>query len=95
MSNKENRGFERERDKLPEDIAPLALTWQRGTSMESTWRVDSQDLQEQARIDEPFGRNLPNGPIYPRVNFEEDLLEETSKILEGSNGGRRPWRLEG
>jgi hypothetical protein len=46
-SSKEGkRGFERERDKLPEDIAPLALAWRRGTSMEVSWRVDSQDLQE-------------------------------------------------
>jgi hypothetical protein len=44
--NKEKKGFEREIDKLPEAIAPLALTWQRGTSMEVSWRIDSQDLQE-------------------------------------------------
>jgi hypothetical protein len=40
------KGFEREIDKLPEAIAPLALTWRRGTSMEISWRVDSQDLQK-------------------------------------------------
>jgi hypothetical protein len=34
--NKEKRGFEREKDKLPEAIAPLALTWRRGTSMEDS-----------------------------------------------------------
>jgi hypothetical protein len=44
--NKGKRGFEREKDKLPDAIAPLALTWRRGTSMEDSWRVDSQDLQE-------------------------------------------------
>jgi hypothetical protein len=44
--NKGKRGFEREKDKLPDAIAPLALTWQRGTSMEDSWWVDSQDLQE-------------------------------------------------
>jgi hypothetical protein len=42
--NKGKRGFEREKDKLPEAIAPLAQTWWRGTSMEDSWRVDSQDL---------------------------------------------------
>jgi hypothetical protein len=46
MSNREKGGFERERDKLLEDIAPLALTWWRGTSVEVSWWVDSQDLQE-------------------------------------------------
>jgi hypothetical protein len=44
--NKEKKGFEREIDKLPKAIAPLALTWQRGTSMEVSWQVDSQYLQE-------------------------------------------------
>jgi hypothetical protein len=44
--NKEKKGIEREIDKLPEAISPLALTWWRGTSMEVSWRVDSQDLQE-------------------------------------------------
>jgi hypothetical protein len=48
--NKEKKGFEREIDKLPEAIAPLALTWRRGTSMEVSWRVDSQDLQETSKI---------------------------------------------
>jgi hypothetical protein len=48
--NKEKKGFEREIDKLPEAIAPLALTWWRGTSMEVSWRVDSQDLQEMSKI---------------------------------------------
>jgi hypothetical protein len=44
--NKEKKGFERKIDKLPEAIAPLALNWRRGTSMEVSWWVDSQDLQE-------------------------------------------------
>jgi hypothetical protein len=48
--NKEKKGFERGIDKLPEAIAPLALTWQRGTTMEVSWRVDSQDLQEMSKI---------------------------------------------
>jgi hypothetical protein len=48
--NKEKKGFERGIDKLPEAIAPLALTWRRGTSMEVSWRVDSQDLQETSKI---------------------------------------------
>jgi hypothetical protein len=48
--NKEKKGFERRKDKLPEAIAPLALTWRRGTSMEDSWRVDSQDLQETSKI---------------------------------------------
>jgi hypothetical protein len=43
--NKDKKGFEREIDKLPEAIVPLALTWQRGTLMEVSWRVDFQDLQ--------------------------------------------------
>jgi hypothetical protein len=43
--NKDKKGFEREIDKLPKAIVPLALTWQRGTSMEVSWQVDSQDLQ--------------------------------------------------
>jgi hypothetical protein len=47
--NKEKKGFERERDKLPEAIAPLALTWRRRTSMEVSWQVDSQDLQETSK----------------------------------------------
>jgi hypothetical protein len=48
--NKEKKGFERGIDKLPEAIAPLALTWWRGTSMEVAWRVHSQDLQEMSKI---------------------------------------------
>jgi hypothetical protein len=48
--NKGKRGFERGIDKLPEAIDPLALTWRRGTSMEVSWRVDSQDFQETSNI---------------------------------------------
>jgi hypothetical protein len=48
--NKEKKGFERGIDKLPEAITHLALTWRRGTSMEVSSRVDSQDLQEMSKI---------------------------------------------
>jgi hypothetical protein len=48
--NKEKKGFERGIDKLPKAIAPLALTWRRRTSMEVSWWVDSQDLQETSKI---------------------------------------------
>jgi hypothetical protein len=41
---KERRDLRGRETKLPEDIAPLALTWQRGTSVEVSWSVDSQDL---------------------------------------------------
>jgi hypothetical protein len=41
---KETRDLRGRETKLLEDIAPLALTWWRGTSMEVSWRVDSQDL---------------------------------------------------
>jgi hypothetical protein len=42
-------GFEREgKQGLPEDITPLVLTWRRGTSMEVSWRVDTQDLPNQS-----------------------------------------------
>jgi hypothetical protein len=48
--NKEKKAFERGIDKLAEAIGPLALTWWRGTSMEVSWWVDSQDLQETSKI---------------------------------------------
>ena len=45
------RGGEGDED-LPEDIAPLALTWRRETSREEAWRVDTQVLPKQLKIEE-------------------------------------------